>query len=386
MAPRIVHVTPIRSPFEPRTRFQCESAAKAGFEVALVAPAERDDEAAGVQLLAVPPPRSRLDRITRTALRVVRRALAWRPDLVTFHDPEFILWGLVFRVRGIPTVYDVHEDYAAAMAVRFWLPRPLRPLASWAMRALAALARRLYPVVIAERYYARIFPGAVEVLNYARLEELAPLMARPLEPPARIRLLYTGSIGRERGALHALRLLDRLPADAELRFVGYCPSRELARTLRTRAARDPRLQLVIDDERWVPRDAILAAYAEPWTATVALFPDSDHYRETEPTKFFESMAAGIPILCSDFPTWKALVADQRVGLVVDPEDPAAAAAAVHRLHRDPELARAMGARGRELVRRRYNWESQAERLVALYHELLGGRMLPDPARAPGSGG
>ena len=378
--PLVVHVSPVRPAHSPRAYWQCRAALAAGLHAALVCPHDHDGERRGVPVLALPRPRNRLDRITRTAFRAVRRTLALRPDIVTIHDPEFVLWGLVFRAAGIPTVYDVHEDYAAAMGVRSWLPAPLRPLAAGLMRALAALARGLYPVVIAERYYARTFPGAVEVLNYARLEELAPLMAPAREPPARIRLLYTGSIGVERGALHALRLLDRLPADAELCFVGHCPSRALARELRARAERDPRLVLRIDEERWVPRETILAAYAESWTATVALFPDDPHYRDKELTKFFESMAAGIPILCSDFPTWRALVADGGVGFVVDPEDPAAAAAAVHRLHRDPDLARAMGARGRELVRTRYNWESQAARLLELYRTLLARRPRADRDR------
>ncbi len=35
----------------------------------------------------------------------------------------------------------------------------------------------------------------------------------------------------------------------------------------------------------------------------------------------------------------------------------------------PEEAALMGQRGQELVRTRYNWDTQAERLLALYEEL-----------------
>ena len=57
-----------------------------------------------------------------------------------------------------------------------------------------------------------------------------------------------------------------------------------------------------------------------WTAGLALFPDTPHYREKELTKFFEYMAAGLPIICSDFPVWRELVERHRLGLCVDPED------------------------------------------------------------------
>lgn len=386
--PLIVHVTPIRPDFEPRTVFACESAVEAGYRVALVAPAERDSVRRGVEIRALPRPRNRLDRVTRISWLAVRRTLALGPDLVQFHDPEFVLWGLAFRLRGIPVVYDVHEDYALAVGVRHWLPRPLRPLAALFMRGLSALARRLYPQVIAERSYAAVFPEAVPVLNHARLAELAPLLARVPRPPAdRIRLLYTGNVTRSRGgAVHAA-LLDHLPERAEVHLIGHCPEPDLARELRRRAARDPRLVLRIDERAWVPREEIVAAYGEPWTAMVALFPDSDQYRDTEPTKFFEAMAAGIPVICSDFPMWRALVEGEGVGFTVPPADAAAAAERVRWLAGHPAEAEAMGRRAQHLVRTRYNWETQARNLLDLYRRLLTARgvAVPEPAAAGESG-
>jgi len=380
--PLVVHVTPVRPHFEPRTVFACESAVEAGWRVALVAPAEHDFVRRGVEIHALPRPRGRLDRITRISWLAVRRTLALRPDLVQFHDPEFVLWGILFRLRGIPTVYDVHEDYALAVGVRHWLPRPLRPIAALFMRGLSALARRLYPQVIAERAYASVFPEGIPVLNHARLSELAPLLARPPRAPRdRIRLLYTGQITRARGAAALAAMLDHLPENAEVRLIGRCPEPDLARELRQRAARDPRLVLRIEEEDWVPREEIVAAYGEPWTAMVAIFPDSDQYRDTEPTKFFEAMAAGIPIVCSDFPMWKALVEGEGVGFTVPPADAAAAARRVLWLAGHPEEAEAMGRRAQELVRTRYNWETQARRLLELYRRLLEarGRSAPAPA-------
>ena len=135
-----------------------------------------------------------------------------------------------------------------------------------------------------------------------------------------------------------------------------------------RQADHPRVGLA-DGGAQVPYRRIVAAYREPWTAALALFPDSPHVREKELTKFFEYMAAGLPIVCSDFPVWRELVERTGAGICVAPGDAQAALAAVMELARDPERARAMGQAGRRAVRARFSWESQARRLVELYGEL-----------------
>ena len=366
---RIAHLTPHRDPFEPRTFFQCQSLAEAGFEVVLVAPHDRDLSRDGVRLLAVPRYRGRLERVTLTAWRTVRRGLAAKARLYHIHDPELIPWGLLLRLLGRPVIYDVHEDYAQAAGVRSWIPGPARGLLAGAYAAIAALARRCFTVVIAERYYARNFPDAVEVLNYAKRAEFAGLDGILRAPPPAPRALYTGSVTASRGGRHHARLLAQLPADAAVELVGVCPEPELARDLLNQSASDPRLGLAIA-ESWVPRQTIVEAYARAWTCGLALFPDTPHYREKELTKFFEYMAAGLPIVASNFPVWRRLIEGERVGLCVDPEDPAAAAEAVLWLHRNPDEARAMGERGRRAVAERFNWESQAARLVDLYRRLL----------------
>ena len=237
---------------------------------------------------------------------------------------------------------------------------------------VSALARSAFTIVIAERYYARLFPGGVEVLNYARLEEYAALQNIERRPPASLRALYTGSVTDSRGARHHARLLDHLPQDAELLLIGQCAIPALKAELEAKAAADRRLRLHLAPG-WVPRDTIAACYGEPWTCGLALFPDTPHYREKELTKFFEYMAAGLPVVCSDFPVWRELVVGNGVGLAVDPEDAAAAVAAMVWLHEHPQEAAAMGRRGRELVRSHYNWDTQARRLIDLYRQMSSRR-------------
>ena len=81
------------------------------------------------------------------------------------------------------------------------------------------------------------------------------------------------------------------------------------------------------------------------------------------------MACGLPVVCSDFPLWERLVGDADCGVVVDPRDPPAVAAAIEQLLKDPDEARRLGENGRRAVLDRFNWEAEFVKLEALYRKL-----------------
>ena len=63
------------------------------------------------------------------------------------------------------------------------------------------------------------------------------------------------------------------------------------------------------------------------------------------------------------------VRDGETGVLVDPEDPAAIAAAIDRLLTDDELRRRMGAAGRHAVETYYNWDRVAKDLIEIDREF-----------------
>ena len=85
------------------------------------------------------------------------------------------------------------------------------------------------------------------------------------------------------------------------------------------------------------------------------------------------MAAGVPVVASDFPLWRRIVGEAGCGLLVDPLDPAAIAGAIRRLLSDPAEAEAMGRRGRAAILDRFAWHTEEAKLLALYSHLDGGR-------------
>jgi glycosyltransferase involved in cell wall biosynthesis len=82
------------------------------------------------------------------------------------------------------------------------------------------------------------------------------------------------------------------------------------------------------------------------------------------------MAAGLPVIASNFPLWKEIVEGNKCGLTVDPLNPKEIAQAIEYLIEHPELRQEMGENGRRAVIEKYNWEQEAEKLLALYQRLL----------------
>ena len=89
-----------------------------------------------------------------------------------------------------------------------------------------------------------------------------------------------------------------------------------------------------------------------------------------PNKLFEYMAAGLPVVASDFPAWRDIVEGNDCGICVDPTDPVAIAGAIEQLADQPERRRQMGANGRRMVLEKYNWEAESRRLLDAYARLI----------------
>jgi glycosyltransferase involved in cell wall biosynthesis len=93
------------------------------------------------------------------------------------------------------------------------------------------------------------------------------------------------------------------------------------------------------------------------------------YVDVLPTKLFEYMSLGIPVVAADYPLCREVVEGSGCGLVVDPTDPHAIGKAIAELAADPEQARAMGERGKEQVARRYSWAFEEKALLSVYERL-----------------
>jgi glycosyltransferase involved in cell wall biosynthesis len=131
----------------------------------------------------------------------------------------------------------------------------------------------------------------------------------------------------------------------------------------------------VDHLGWLDRAGI-ARMLGSVRAGLALMHPVPCYVVCYPIKMFEYMAAGLPVIASDFPVFREILDDGRCGLLIPPQDPAALTKAIEWIFANPDEAEAMGARGRRRVEQLYTWEAESAKLVELYRRLAG------PAEAP----
>jgi len=366
--PKIVHCATTHRATDPRIfQKQCRTLAAAGYDVAYVVPHTHDETVEGVRILAVEPPGSGRERMTVTARAVHDRALAEGPEAtIHLHDSDLLLLGFRLKGAGRRVVYDAHEDTPKQMRYQHWIPRLLRPVAGAVFGVLETAAGRMFDAVIAaEPENARRFPKdrTTVIQNFPISDELVAPDALPYaERPTLV--AYVGSITRVRGLEEMVRAVQALPEGlgAELALGG--PFHPAALEEEVRGA--PRVQVL----GYLGRKEVASLLGRARVGLVVLHPVRK-YVESYPTKLFEYMAAGVPVVASDFPVWREIVEEAGCGLVVDPHDADALAEAVRWLLEHPAEAEAMGARGREAVRERYSWDGEAERLLAFYRDLVG---------------
>jgi glycosyltransferase involved in cell wall biosynthesis len=113
-----------------------------------------------------------------------------------------------------------------------------------------------------------------------------------------------------------------------------------------------------------PKSAMPGLLNLAFAAIVPLKP-LDLFKDALPSKMFESMAVGQPIVASLWGEAAKLVETAGCGIVAEPGDPAALEAAVKKLAADPTSAKAMGRRGREYVVEHFDRQKIAQRLRAL---------------------
>lgn len=157
----------------------------------------------------------------------------------------------------------------------------------------------------------------------------------------------------------AIELKRRGRDDIKLVLIG---DGKLKASLRARAKREELTSVVLfHDPVNKARLAGLMAATDVGLQCLANVPA--FYYGTSPNKFFDYIAAGLPVLIN-YPGWLAeQIIQNDCGFAVPPDDPVAFANALERAAGDRAALKAMGHRGRQLAEREYDRLLLADRWV-----------------------
>ena len=328
----------------------------AGHEVRYIAPVDTADfpERSWAGAHVTPVPRA-VGRRRLGALRAARQQLARHSadaDLLLIHDPELLL-ALPPRRRRPATVWDVHEDTAAALSTKPWLPGPLRPVTAATVRTAERMAERYLHLILAEHGY---------VARFRRPHPVVPnttyVPDTPAPPDDRRRVVYVGHLSPDRGTGEMIELAALLrPHGITVELIGPADGRARAQLAPAQADGLIRWHGFVPNDRAMPMvDGALAG--------LSLLQDEPNFRHSLPTKVVEYMARGVPVVTTPLPAAAELACGHECGFVVPFRDPGAAAEAVLELDRDSSLRAKMGRRGHEAAYSSLGWPSDARAFVA----------------------
>jgi glycosyltransferase involved in cell wall biosynthesis len=288
-------------------------------------------------------------------------------DIYHFHDPELIPVGILLRLLGKRVIYDVHEDIPRQMMSKYWIPKVLRRI-PW---LLACCAERIVPrifnrIVVAEPSVERNFPACKTTLiqNYPILSEVRSVACKPYRERGEL-FIYVGGISEVRGAKEMIYALQRFPANsrAQLVLAGKISPAPLEEELHA----SPGWERVIF-KGWLSRPKVFMSMGEARCGIVTLHPEPN-YIESQPIKLFEYMAAGLPVIASDFPCWRKILEAYQCGILVNPMDPNEIAEAMKWMLNHPIDAQKMGQNGFNAVCGSLNWALESQKLMNLYRTL-----------------
>ncbi len=293
------------------------------------------------------------------------RIEAWTGHLDLFHQPDFVLPPVR---QGTPTLLTVH-DLSFVQEPDSVMPGMTRHLNRWVPWSVARADH-------------------VIAVSKATRQDLIALYGTP---PEKISVLYHGVTAdfkpiEDRSMLTAVRQKYRLGDRPYILSLGTVqPRKNYQRLVQAFAQLDPSYALVIAGSKGWGGEGILAEVEKLGLAERIHFPDfvadvdlpalySAASLFAYPSLYegfglpvLEAMACGTPVVASKRSSLPEVVGE--AGLLVDPLDVTAIAAAMAQVLADEDLHQRLSELGR-LQAAKFNWGKTAAKLVELYQKLL----------------
>jgi Glycosyltransferase len=289
-----------------------------------------------------------------------------RHDIVVSTAPQPLTgpagW-IIARAKGSRFIYEVRdlwpESITSLSDISGWIVEPLRWMIEFTYRhadQLVAVSPGFEPTFVEAGansedvlvHYNGVDPAYFEHDSDWSLDE-----ETVAELQQEFVVAYVGTLGRAHGLSVALDAAEQLD-DVTFLFVGTGAEEEMLR----REVKRRKIENVRFEGRH-PKEHVPDFLAVSDLALVHL-KNKDLFRTAIPSKTFEAMAAGLPVLMGVRGTATNIVERSDTGLPFQPMDPTDLAAVIRELRDDNERRATMGTNGETFVDAEFSWDQIAE--------------------------
>ena len=287
--------------------------------------------------------------------------LKFRPDFVHLHDPELLLVCPILKLFGLNLVYDMHENFPKELGDKeiSSLSRGCQRLV-WNILDKFVLSRM--HVVFAESSYRKYFSNYIEstvVQNFPTEDHYKNSYPSTKVPNYLPKFVYLGTITEDRGALKIIRCLDAALSGKqyELHFIGDIPDKRFEKLFLKSMTSSTQYHGFKSAEEKLK-------ICHSCDVGLAILDPKENYLESYPTKIFEYVVAGIPVIASDFELYRSVIEPYKIGLCVDPLDEREIATAFQTILQ-PQVYEGFAAGVSSFPTAKFTWESQFSAFMGL---------------------
>lgn len=295
--------------------------------------------------------------------------LARRHKAQVYHAHDFT--GLLMLVFGLlwqrKIVYDAHELYFENSVIGI---QTLTQSVFGRLRFLEKyLAQRSVGVMTVSEPIAEKMSIALSisrpqvVMNAVELRSIIPGVTLDFKPGTQV-VAHTGSLTPGRHLPELVSALQYLPNHVILVLIGGGPLKSTLETTAKMLGVSERLVFVPT----VPVNAVASTLSQADCAVLMFTPDSLNYEYALPNKFFESIAAGVPLVYGTTQEVNRLASQFGIGQACNPLDPRSIAQAITNV-----LEPSANSRFKDntlAARQILNWEQEEMKLVDMYRRIF----------------
>ncbi len=340
------------------------------YEVHLIAVHPQKEVKNGVTIHPFKRYHNRKFRILFGWLLMFFKAIKVNAKVYHMHDPELIPCGILLQLFGKKVILDIHENIAEDLFDKPWIKN--QTLVYNIFTFFESIACKRFTIVLAETSYEKRYLSKAKkcytILNYCDTDFFKPFEKTNYKHE--LHLYYIGIILENRGILQiaqAVKLLQDEGYNPHFHCVG-----ELYSDLNYKLKQLPYFENIKDHLHFYGRLPLEEGYKMASSMDIGLciiWPMKNSV-ESYPTKLFEYMSIGLPIITSNFPLYEKTVEGNGCGICVDPMKAEELKNAVVTIHTDVEKSELMGKSGKLAVKMHFDWKSQIPVLTRVYEDIL----------------